>query len=53
MVQALRAELGGQDAVRGVTGLPISTYFSASKLRWLMENVPEVREGRGMCMCTT
>jgi len=45
VVQALRAELGGQDAVRGVTGLPISTYFSASKLRWLMENVPEVREG--------
>ena len=45
VVQALRAELGGQDAVRGVTGLPISTYFSASKLRWLMEHVPEVREG--------
>lgn len=45
VVQALRTELGGQDAVRGVTGLPISTYFSASKLRWLMENVPEVREG--------
>ena len=36
VVQALRAELGGQDAVRGVTGLPISTYFSASKLRWLV-----------------
>ena len=45
VVQALRTELGGQDAVRGVTGLPISTYFSASKLRWLIENVPEVREG--------
>ena len=45
VVQALRTELGGQDAVRVVTGLPISTYFSASKLRWLIENVPEVREG--------
>ncbi|KAG7463601.1 hypothetical protein MATL_G00178260 [Megalops atlanticus] len=26
------------------TGLPISTYFSAVKLRWLMDNVVEVHE---------
>uniref|UniRef100_A0AAQ5YGP0 glycerol kinase n=1 Tax=Amphiprion ocellaris TaxID=80972 RepID=A0AAQ5YGP0_AMPOC len=26
------------------TGLPISTYFSAVKLRWLMDNVKEVHE---------
>ncbi|KAL0985602.1 hypothetical protein UPYG_G00159310 [Umbra pygmaea] len=26
------------------TGLPISTYFSAVKLRWLMDNVEEVAE---------
>lgn len=26
------------------TGLPISTYFSAFKLRWLIDNVHEVRE---------
>ncbi|KAK3530472.1 hypothetical protein QTP86_024387 [Hemibagrus guttatus] len=26
------------------TGLPISTYFSAVKLRWLMDNVEEVRK---------
>uniref|UniRef100_A0A8D3CWR6 glycerol kinase n=1 Tax=Scophthalmus maximus TaxID=52904 RepID=A0A8D3CWR6_SCOMX len=26
------------------TGLPISTYFSAVKLRWLMDNVEEVRD---------
>ncbi|XP_069020280.1 glycerol kinase isoform X2 [Embiotoca jacksoni] len=26
------------------TGLPISTYFSAVKLRWLMDNVDEVQE---------
>ncbi|KAM6984942.1 glycerol kinase-like [Aplochiton taeniatus] len=26
------------------TGLPISTYFSAVKLRWLMDNVEEVRQ---------
>ncbi|XP_071774384.1 glycerol kinase-like isoform X1 [Centroberyx gerrardi] len=26
------------------TGLPISTYFSAVKLRWLLDNVEEVRQ---------
>uniref|UniRef100_A0A3B4TQ23 glycerol kinase n=1 Tax=Seriola dumerili TaxID=41447 RepID=A0A3B4TQ23_SERDU len=26
------------------TGLPISTYFSAVKLRWLLDNVDEVRQ---------
>ncbi|XP_066562478.1 glycerol kinase isoform X1 [Amia ocellicauda] len=34
------------------TGLPISTYFSAVKLRWLLDNVEEVRQavlsGRAM-----
>lgn len=25
-------------------GLPISTYFSAVKLRWLIDNVPEVEK---------
>jgi glycerol kinase len=34
----------GQDRFRSVTGLPISTYFSASKLIWLLENVPGLRE---------
>ncbi len=37
-------EAGWQDDVRARTGLPISTYFSATKIRWLMTNVPEVRE---------
>uniref|UniRef100_A0A1A8F9U0 glycerol kinase n=2 Tax=Nothobranchius TaxID=28779 RepID=A0A1A8F9U0_9TELE len=30
--------------LRHKTGLPISTYFSAVKLRWLMDNVSEVHE---------
>jgi glycerol kinase len=30
-----------------VTGLPISTYFSAYKFLWLMENVPAVAEAVG------
>jgi len=42
---ALTAQLGGQDALRAACGLPISTYFSGVKLRWLYDNVPDVREG--------
>ncbi|PSN33939.1 Glycerol kinase 3 [Blattella germanica] len=29
--------------LKPLCGLPISTYFSALKLRWLIENVPKVR----------
>jgi len=31
---------GGQDQLRGKTGLPLATYFSGLKLRWLLDNVP-------------
>ena len=44
-MQGLVAALGGQDALRPVTGLPLSTYFSGAKLRWLMDNVPAVKAG--------
>lgn len=37
-------EAGHNDRVRQVTGLKIDTYFSASKLKWLVRNVPEIRE---------
>ncbi len=39
----------GPDRFRSVTGLPISTYFSGPKIRWILENVEGVREraGRG------
>lgn len=30
--------------VQKISGLPISTYFSGVKLRWLLDNVPEVRK---------
>eukprot|EP00873_Tetraselmis_striata_P020148 jgi/Tetstr1/440412/TSEL_028746.t1 len=42
--EAMKAKHGGQDAFRDVTGLPISTYFSAFKARWLLDNVPAVAE---------
>ena len=38
------AEGGGQDRFRPQTGLPLSTYFSSLKLRWLLQNVPGARE---------
>ena len=35
---------GGPDRFRDAVGLPLATYFSGPKLRWLLENVPEVRD---------
>src|SRR6266481_922400 len=33
----------GDDFFRSRTGLPLSTYFSALKLRWILENIPGAR----------
>jgi glycerol kinase len=35
---------GGQDRFRHKTGLPLAAYFSGLKIRWILENVPGVRE---------
>ncbi len=35
---------GGGDRFRAVTGLPLAPYFSGTKLRWLLQNVPDLRE---------
>jgi glycerol kinase len=34
---------GGQDRFRALTGLPLASYFSALKLRWLLDHVPGAR----------
>lgn len=39
----LRAQQGAQDLVRADTGLLIDPYFSATKLRWLLDSVPGAR----------
>ncbi len=39
----LRAE-GLVDTIRGKTGLVIDPYFSGTKIRWILENVPGARE---------
>lgn len=35
---------GGQDRFRAKTGLPLATYFSALKLRWVLDNIPDARQ---------
>jgi glycerol kinase len=37
------AEDGGIDRFRGKTGLPLATYFSGPKIKWILDNVPGVR----------
>lgn len=37
---------GNKDRFRKSTGLPVSTYFSAMKMRWLIENVKAVKDAQ-------
>ena len=34
---------GGQDRFRAKTGLPLATYFSGPKLKWMLDNLPGLR----------
>jgi len=38
------ARQGGQDRFRAKTGLPLSTYFSSLKIRWIVDHVPGARD---------
>jgi glycerol kinase len=38
------AQDGGHDRLRDKTGLPLASYFSGLKLRWLLDNVPGARD---------
>jgi glycerol kinase len=38
------AKDGGQDRFRLQTGLPLATYFSGPKIRWILDNIPRIRE---------
>jgi len=35
---------GGQDRFRKTTGLPIATYFSGPKIKWILDNVDGARD---------
>jgi glycerol kinase len=37
------AKDGGQDRFRPKVGLPLATYFSGPKIKWMLENVPGLR----------
>jgi glycerol kinase len=49
------AKQGGIDRFRAKTGLPLSTYFSALKIRWILENVRDARRKAtdGEILCGT
>jgi glycerol kinase len=38
------ATQGGADRLRPKTGLPLATYFSGPKLKWILDEVPGARE---------
>nr|AZL94747.1 glycerol kinase [Nephromyces sp. MMRI] len=44
IVDELIKTYGGKGVFTPITGLPINTYFSAVKIRWLIENVQNVRQ---------
>ncbi|KAF4737414.1 hypothetical protein FOZ62_006768, partial [Perkinsus olseni] len=50
-VKALTMD-GSKDRFRPITGLPISTYFTALKIRWLLDNVNDVSDAvkEGRCL---
>ncbi len=37
------ASEGGQDRFRAKTGLPLATYFSGPKIKWILDNAPGVK----------
>ena len=37
------AKEGGQDRFRRKVGLPLATYFSGPKIKWILDNVPEAK----------
>jgi glycerol kinase len=43
LVGTLAAD-GGQDRFRSATGLPLATYFSGPKIRWLLDADPSLRK---------
>jgi glycerol kinase len=38
------ARQGGQDRLRAKTGLPLATYFSGPKIKWILDTVPGARQ---------
>lgn len=49
------ASEGAAEQVRLATGIPLSAYYSAAKIAWVLENVPEARKlaDAGSLCCST
>jgi glycerol kinase len=43
---------GNADAYREICGLPISTYFSANKMKWLLDNVDGLKDEQNLTFGT-
>ncbi len=43
MCEQLKAE-GYEDYIRDTTGLKLDAYFSATKIKWILDNVPDARK---------
>ncbi|MCE5192745.1 MAG: glycerol kinase GlpK [Candidatus Cryosericum sp.] len=43
IINGLAAD-GGMDRFRAKVGLPLATYFSGPKIKWILDNVPGARE---------
>jgi glycerol kinase len=41
------AREGGPDRLRPTTGLPLATYFSGPKIKWILDNLPGARRMAG------
>ncbi len=44
LVKKLIKKYGSKDHIRSRCGLPFSTYFSATKIRWLYDHIPEIAQ---------
>ncbi len=54
-IDELEASHGGRDAFSQITGLPLAAYFSASKVRWILDQIPDgqARAEQGELLCGT
>ncbi len=43
---------GDVDAYRNICGLPINTYFSAQKIKWLLNNVEGLKDKENLVFGT-
>lgn len=44
---------GGAETVYKTTGIPLSPYYSAAKIAWVLENVPEAKKPGSRLCCST